>query len=86
MARLNIDILGISEQNGQKWAGLIQIPLYLLLWVRVPEKKWSRPHSQQKSLKCGTRVQSQKQQNGPLRSFPGQTIQHHNTPSLCPNC
>ena len=36
MARVNIDILGISELNGREWADLIQIPLYLLLWIRIP--------------------------------------------------
>ena len=34
----------------------------LLLWARIPKKKWSIPHSQQKSLKCSTSVQSQKGQ------------------------
>ena len=37
-----------------------------------------------KILKCRTWVQSQKQQDD-LGSFPGQTIQHHSTPSLYPN-
>ena len=27
---------------------------HLLLWARIPWKKWSSPHSQQKSLKCST--------------------------------
>ena len=35
---------------------------YLLLWARIPQKKWSSPHTQQKSLKCSTWVQSQTQQ------------------------
>ena len=43
---------------------------------------WISPHSQQKSLKCYTWVQSQKRQNG---LFLRQIIQHHNNPSLCPN-
>ena len=37
-----------------------------------------------KSLKCSTWMQSQKRQND-LCSFPGQTIQYHSNPSLCPN-
>ena len=37
-----------------------------------------------KSLKCSTWMQSQKQQND-LCSFPRQTIQYHSNPSLCPN-
>ena len=36
-----------------------------------------------KSLKCSTWVESQKWQND-LSSFPRQTIQHHNNPSLWP--
>ena len=48
------------------------------------EKKWSSPHSQQKSLKCSTWVQSQKWQND-FGSFLRQTIQYHSNPSLCPN-
>ena len=51
--------------------------------ARIPQKKWSSSHSQQKSLKCSTWVQSQKWQND-LCSFPKQTIQYHSNPSLCP--
>ena len=60
MARVNIDILGISEL---RWTGMGEFnsePLHLLLWARIPEKKWSSPHSQQKSPKCSTWMQSQK--------------------------
>ena len=48
-----------------------------------PLKKWSNPHSQQKSLKCSTWVQSQKQQND-LGLFPKQTIQHHSNSGMSP--
>ena len=34
-------------------------PLYLLLWARVPWKKWSSHHGQQKTLKRSTWMQSQ---------------------------
>ena len=44
----------------------------------------SLPKGQQKSPKCSTWMQSQKQQND-LCSFPRQTIQYHGNPSLCPN-
>ena len=47
------------------------------------KKKWSSHHSQQKSPKCSTWVQSQKQND--LCSFPTQTIQYHSNPSQCPN-
>ena len=37
--------------------------IYLLLWARITQKKWSSHHSQKKSPKCSTWMQSQKQQN-----------------------
>ena len=53
MARVNVDILEISKL---KWTGmkdLIQMTLYLVLWARIPWKKWSSPHSQQESkMQC----------------------------------
>ena len=58
--------------------------LYLLLWARIPWKKWSSPYSQQKNLKCSNWVQSQKQQID-LSSFPRQTIKYHSNQSLGPN-
>ena len=36
---------------------------HLLLWIRIPYKKWSSPESQQKSLKYSIWVHSQKCQN-----------------------
>ena len=52
MARVNIDILGIS---GQKWTGMGEFNSDdLLLWARIPLKKCSNPHNQQNSLKCST--------------------------------
>ena len=46
MARVNIDILGVSEL---KWTGMgefLRWPLYVLLWARTPLKKWSTHNSQ----------------------------------------
>ena len=66
---MNIGILGISEL---KWTGIGEFnsrPLYLLLWARIPYKKWSSHHSQQKSPKCSTWMKSQKLKNHPC-SFP----------------
>ena len=60
MARVNIDILGISEL---KWTGMGEFSSddhYLLLREGIPQKKWSGHHGQQKSLKCSTWIQSQK--------------------------
>ena len=61
MARVNIDILGISEL---KWTRIRELNsddhYILLLWARIPLKKWSGHHSQQKSLKSSSWGQSQK--------------------------
>ena len=60
MARVNVDILGISEL---KWTGKGEFNSddhYLLLWARIPHKKQRNHHKQQKSLKFGTWMQSQK--------------------------
>ena len=85
MARMNIDILGISE----------------LKWIEMGEMNSDDHYiyyCKQESLRrngvaimVNKRVQnailgwqSQKQQND-LCSFPRQTIQYHSNPSLCPD-
>ena len=60
MARVDIDILGISELKWTGWVNLTEMTLNLLLWARIPYKKWSSHQSQQKSLKCSTWMQSKK--------------------------
>ena len=60
MARVNVDILGISNL---KWTGMGEFnsdDCYLLLRAGIPQKKWSSHHGQQKSLKWSTWMQSQK--------------------------
>ena len=83
MARVNVDILGISELDGLEWVNLTQMTIISTTVGRNPSKKWSSHHGQQKSLKCSTWMQSQKQQND-LCSFPRETIQYDNNPSLAP--
>ena len=61
---------------------LSQMTIISTVWARISWKKWSSHHSQHKSPKCSTWMQSQKQQND-LCSFPRQTIQYHSNPSLC---
>ena len=81
MARMNINILGISE----------------LKWIRMGKFSSDDYYCGQESLRRNevlfivnkrvwnqTWVQFQKWQND-LGSFPRQTIQHHSNPSLCPN-
>ena len=62
MARVNVNILGISEL---KWTGMAEfnsddLILYLLLRAGIPQKKWSSHQCQQKSSKCSIWMQSQK--------------------------
>ena len=85
MARVNINILGISEL---KWTGMGEFNSddhYIYYCgqeslrrngVTIMVKK--------KSPKCSTWMQSQKLQND-LYSFPRQIIQYHGNPSLCLN-
>ena len=64
MARVNIDILGLSELKWTRMDEFNSDDHYIYycgqesIW-----KKWSSLHSQQKSPKCSTWVQSQKWQN-----------------------
>ena len=52
VARVNVDILGISKL---KWTGMGEFnsddPLYLLMQAGIPQKKWSSHHGQPKSPK-----------------------------------
>ena len=84
MARVNIDILGISER---KWTGMGEFNSYDQYIYYCGQESLRRNGVAimvNKSPKCSTWMQSQKRQND-LCSFPRQTIQHHSNPSLCPN-
>ena len=83
MARVNVDILGISEL---KWTGMGKFNSekhYIYYCGQESLRRNGVALSQQKSPKCSTWMQSQKLQNY-LCSFPRQTIQYHGNPSLCP--
>ena len=89
MARVNIDILGISEL---KWTGMGEFNLddhYIYYCGQESLRRngvaisWHR-NGHQKSPKCSTWMQSQKRQND-LCSFPRQTNQYHSNQSLCPD-
>ena len=84
MARLNVDILGISKL---KWTGMGEFNSddhYIYYCGQESlRRKWSSHHSKQKSPKCRTWMQSQKRQND-LCSFSRHTIQYHINPSLRP--
>ena len=84
MARVNVDILGISEL---KWTGMGVFKSddhYIYYCRKESLRRNVVAIVVNKSSKCSTWMQSQKRQND-LCSFPRQTIQYHSNPSLCPN-
>ena len=84
MVRVNVDILGISKL---RWTGKGEFNSddhYINYCRQQSLKRNGVAIMVNKSLKCSTRMQSQKRQND-LCSFPRQTIQYHGDPSLCPN-
>ena len=68
MARVNVNILGISEL---KWTGMGEFNKddhYILpLWARIPYEKCSSHHSQQKSPKCSIGCSLQNDRMIPIR-------------------
>ena len=84
MARVNIDIPGISEL---KWTGMGVFNSddhYIYYCGQESLRRNGVAIMVKKSPKCSTWMQSQKRQND-LCSFPRQTVQYHNNPSLYPN-
>ena len=60
MARVNVDILGISKL---KWTGMGEFNTddhYIYDCGQESLRKWSSHHGQQKSPKCSTWMQSEK--------------------------
>ena len=84
MARMNVDILGISEL---KWTGMGEFNSddhYIYYCGQESLRRNGVAIMVNKSPKCTTWMQSQKRQND-LCSSPRQTIQYHGNPRLCPN-
>ena len=84
MARVNVNILGISEL---KWTGMCEFNSddgYIYYCGQESLRRNGVAIRFNKIPKCNTWMQSQKQQND-LFSFSRQTIQYHSNPSLCPN-
>ena len=84
IVRVNIDILGISEL---KQTGMVQFNSddpYIYYYGQKSLRRNGVALIVNKSPKCSTWMQSQKQQNN-LSLFPRKTTQHHSNPSLCPN-
>ena len=84
MARVNVDMLGISKL---KWIGMGEFNSddhYIYYCGQESLRRNGVAIIVNKSPKCSTWMQSQKRQND-LCSFPRQTIQYHSDPSLCPS-
>ena len=84
MARVNIDILGLSEL---KWMGMGKFnsdDQCIYYCGQESLRKNGVAIIVNRSLKCSTWVQSQKWKND-LGLFPRQSIQYHSNPSLRPN-
>ena len=81
MARVSIDIPGISEL---RWTGMGEFNSddhYIYYCGQESLRRNAVAVIVNKSLKCSTWMQSQKQQND-CRSFSRQTIQYYGNPSL----
>ena len=84
MTRVNIDILGISEP---RWTGMGEFKSddhYIYYCGQESLGRNGVALTVNKSPKCSTWMQSQKQQND-LGLLPRRTIQHHSNLSLYPN-
>ena len=84
MARVNVNILGISKV---KWTAMGEFNSddhYIYNCRQESLKRNGVAIMVNKSQKCSTWMQSQKQQND-LCLFPRQTVKYHGNPSLCPN-
>ena len=84
IVRVNINILGISKL---KWTGMGEFNSddHCIYYCGQESLRINgMAIIVNKSLKCSTWMQSQKQQND-LYLFPRQTIQYHSNPSLCSN-
>ena len=84
MARVNVDILGISELKWTRMGEFYSDDHCIYYCGQESLRRNGVALIVNKSLKCSTWMQSQKRQND-LCSFPRQTIQYHSNPSLCPN-
>ena len=84
MARVNVDILGISELRWTRLGEFNSDDHYIYYCGQESLRRKGVAIMANKCLKYSTWMQSQKRQND-LYSFPRQTIQYHSNPSQCPN-
>ena len=84
MIRVNINILGISKLRLTGRVELNSDDQNIYYCGQESLRRNGVAIMVNKSPKCSTWMQSQKQQTD-LCSFPKQTIQYHSNPNLCPN-
>ena len=84
MARVNVDILGISKLKYTVIGEFNSDDHYIYYCGQESLRRNGVDIVVNKSLKCSAWMQSQKQQND-LCSFPWETIQYDGNPSLCPD-
>ena len=84
MARVNVDILGISKLKWTRMGEFNSDDIYIYYCGQKTLRRNGVAIIVNKSPKCNTWMQCQKQQND-LCSFPRQTIQYHSNPSLYPD-
>ena len=84
MARVNIDILGISELKQTGTGELNSDDHYIYYYGQESLRRNGVALIVNKSPKCTTWMKSQKQHDN-VYSFPRQTIQYHSNPSLFPD-
>ena len=84
MARVNIDILGISELKWTETGKFNSDNHYIYYCGQESLRRNRAAIIVNKSLKCSTWMQSQKRQKD-LCSSPRQIIQYHGHLSLCPD-
>ena len=80
MARVNIDIIGISKLKWTGMCGFNSDDHYIYYCGQESLRRNGVAIMVNKSLKCSTWMQSQRQND--LCSFPRQTIQYHSNTSL----
>ena len=84
MARVNIDVLRISELKWTRMGTFNSDNHYIYCCRQESPRRNGVDLIISKSLKCSSWMQSKKRQSD-LCSFPRKTIQYHSNPSLCPN-
>ena len=84
MARVNVDIVGISKLKWTGMGGFNSDDHYIYYCGQESLRRNGVAIIVNKSPKCSIWMQSQKRQND-LCSFPRQAIQYHGNPSLYPN-